>query len=220
MAKKGLVSITTLINQLDKPALKIWANGIGLKGIKLNEYYSETAEAGRIAHQYILSLLGGPTPTTKYILGSAVGLHVMRMISKFKTWLDGKPFGAHFVEQELESIDGYHGRIDWAGVLDGQRTLLDVKSADEVYSDSYLQLSAYRDLLRENGWPVERVGVLLVPRDKESMPVRLIEIPVDLLDAGSQSIQDLLCLYHTMKPLRAFFTERDAQKKKEKKEAA
>jgi hypothetical protein len=215
MGNKGL-SVTTITGQLDKPGLKYWANDIGLKGITIKEYFSETAEAGNIAHEYILSKIGGPAPTIHFDRRSPIGKHVVNMLAKFENWAVGKAFEAHFVEKEFVSSQGYYGRLDWAGILDGQRTLIDIKSADEVYQESYLQLSAYRDLLLENGWPVDRAVVLLVPRDKEDMPVTPVEIPDDLLEAGTVSFYELLKLYQTLKPLRSHF----AARKRDKEEAA
>ena len=33
-----MIAVTTLINLLDKPALKYWANKQGLKGIDINKF--------------------------------------------------------------------------------------------------------------------------------------------------------------------------------------
>jgi hypothetical protein len=220
MGKKGLISVTTIVGQLDKPALKSWANTIGLKGISISAYFSETAEAGKIAHQYILSRLGGPNPTTRFDKNSVIGGHVARMLAKFEEWVAGRTFETHFIEKTFESAHGYYGRLDWAGILDGKRTVLDIKSADDVYQESCLQLAGYRELLVENGWPVERAVVLLVPREKEDMPVTPIEISDELLEAGAASFMELLTLYRTLQPLRSYFSARGAQKKKDKKEAA
>jgi hypothetical protein len=216
MGKKGMISVSTVTGQLDKPGLKYWSNALGLKGIALNQYLSETTEAGKIAHQFILSRLGGPNPTMRVDPKSVIGIHVHRMLAKFDEWISDKTFEPHFVEKTFESSSSmYYGRLDWAGILDGKRTVLDIKSADEVYQESYLQLSAYRELLIENEWPVERAIVLLVPRDKEDMPVTPVEIPDDLLEAGVASFLGLLRLYQTMAPLRSYFSKRSSQKEKE-----
>jgi hypothetical protein len=215
MAKIRPISVSTIIGQLDKPGLKAWANALGLKGIPLDGYFNEVTEAGKLAHQHILSLLGGPEPTTKFDPQSVIGRHVARMLDKFDEWTTGKIFEAHFVEKTLESPLGYYGRLDWFGVLDGQRTVMDIKSADAVYAESYLQLAAYHKLLEENGNLVDRAIVLLVPRDKEDMPVTPVEIPSDLLEASKASFMDLLRLYRTMAPLRSHFSALSTKKKKE-----
>jgi hypothetical protein len=220
MGKNGLISVSTIISQLDKPALKQWANALGLKGVSLNAYYSETAEAGKIAHQYILAQLGGPKPTTDYRPQSIIGEHVDRMLAKFRAWGEGHMFHADFVEATLESPLGFYGRPDWAGTLDGKRTVLDIKSADDVYIEYFLQISAYWDLLQANKWEPERAIILLVPRDRQNMPVTPVELPNDLVESGSLVFLELLQVYRSLAPLKKYFSARSAQKKNDTKEVA
>ncbi|MCX6577804.1 MAG: hypothetical protein NTV82_15610, partial [Candidatus Aminicenantes bacterium] len=51
--------VTTITGILDKPALKVWANKIGLQGIEINKYVDALAAVGTLAHDMILADLSG-----------------------------------------------------------------------------------------------------------------------------------------------------------------
>src|SRR4030042_6490702 len=49
--------VTTVTNQLNKPALIIWANRLGLQGIDSNKFRDDKADIGTLAHEMILAHL-------------------------------------------------------------------------------------------------------------------------------------------------------------------
>jgi hypothetical protein len=210
MGKKGLISVTTITGQLDKPGLKYWANSLGLAGTALKDYFSETAEAGKIVHQNILDMLSGHGASIDVDPFSTIGKHVKKMMDKFKAWLPGKSFHMELCEETLESANGYYGRLDWYGILDGKVTLMDIKSADAPYQENFLQLAGYYMLLRENGHEPEQAIILLVPRDDDLMPVTPVIVPPDMLNTSMEIFSTLVQLNKVSAPLRSYFSRKKA----------
>ena len=67
-----------------------------------------------------------------------------------------------FVSETLK----YGGTIDCYCTLDGKPTLLDFKTGKAIYEEYFVQLAAYRNLLEEQGLPVERCQILRIGRDE------------------------------------------------------
>lgn len=75
------------------------------------------------------------------------------------------------VEKQLvHPVWNYSGRPDWIGVLRGHPglTLLDWKPYGAISPAWRLQVAAYRELARANGYPVERVGVVQRQKGKRA----------------------------------------------------
>ena len=48
---------TTITSILDKPALKFWANNLGLKGISVSKYVDNLADIGTLCHKMVENYL-------------------------------------------------------------------------------------------------------------------------------------------------------------------
>ena len=56
--------VTTVLGVLNKPALIIWANRLGLQGIDSSKYRDEMADIGTLAHQMIVDYFKGEKTNT------------------------------------------------------------------------------------------------------------------------------------------------------------
>jgi len=63
---------------------------------------------------------------------------------------------AHMISDNL----GFAGTLDRVVEIDGDKILLDIKTSNSLQPTHWLQLSAYNELIKENGVKVDKVGIL------------------------------------------------------------
>ncbi len=63
---------------------------------------------------------------------------------------------AHMISDKL----GFAGTLDRVVEIDGEKILLDIKTSNSLQPTHWLQLSAYNELIKENGVKVDKVGIL------------------------------------------------------------
>jgi len=171
-AGKRVPGTTTITGVMDKPALKYWANQIGLMRIKIREYVDELAQAGTLAHQMIQWELEGvpyDTDLLKQYSADTISLAETSVI-KFLYWRDEVGFEAIWTEKQMVSeIHQYGGMVDAYGVLtkkSDEKVIADIKTAKAVYDDMYTQVAGgYGLLCQENGYPYSRVLIVRVGRN-------------------------------------------------------
>ena len=167
--------VTTVLGILNKPALVIWANQLGLQGIDSSKYRDEMADIGTLAHQMILNYFQKIDTDTSEYSKSQIDLAENCMLS-FWEWEKGHKIEVILAEVQLISKEyGYGGTIDCFCKLDGQPTLLDFKTGKAIYPEFFYQLAAYEQLLAEAGHLIEVTRILRIGRDAdEGFEERLI----------------------------------------------
>ena len=164
---------TTITAILAKPALIPWANKLGLQGIDSSKYVDEKASVGTLAHAMIQTFLrevikedvfdinmGDYTPnqTNQALLSFA----------KFKKWYNENDIEPILSEVGFVSEDyKFGGTIDLYCKLNGEYTLVDFKTCKAIYSEHFIQLAAYEQLLVENGHEVGGCRILRIGRDED-----------------------------------------------------
>lgn len=63
---------------------------------------------------------------------------------------------AHMISDNL----GFAGTLDRVIEIDGEKILMDIKTSNSIQPTHWLQLSAYNELIKENGVKVDKVGIL------------------------------------------------------------
>jgi hypothetical protein len=198
-AAGGIVpGTTTITGLLNKPQLVPWANKLGLQGIDSKAYTEEKAVIGTLAHKMVTDyLLQMPTETKEY--------------SKFQTdaaensflsylrWAEHKTIDPILIEKPLVSEEfQYGGTADIYAKVDGVVELIDLKTGG-IFDEHVVQVCAYKHLLVENGYPVERVRILGIPRDDDD---GFTERLVSDTSAGWRIFCHLLAVYHDLKKLK------------------
>lgn len=145
-------------------ALIAWANREGLEGRLHTAARDAAATTGTIAHELVLSRMGGPAPDLAGY--DPTDIKTARIPEHHSLgWLEEHEVEGIVVEQPLSSGKlGYGGTPDWYGILDGVPTVLDIKTSSGVYTSHFVQCSAYAALLEDAGHRVERIAVLHLPR--------------------------------------------------------
>lgn len=123
-------SVTKLIGLLDKPALLKWANKIGLQGINLEDYRSESKQKGINYHDDVENFI-----TSGLLTDNDKFNQKMQKFFSDKTVID--------VERNIEH-ELFVGRYDVKLVWQGFTFICDYKSSSNVYFEQKLQLAAYK----------------------------------------------------------------------------
>lgn len=161
--------VTTVLGILNKPALIIWANRLGLQGIDSSKYRDEMADIGTLAHQMILDYFNKVATDTSDYSKNQIDLAENCLLS-FWEWGKGHKIEVLMAEKQLVSSQyGYGGTIDCFCKLDEQLTLLDFKTGKAIYPEMLYQLAAYEQLLIEADQPMFNTDkrILRIGRDED-----------------------------------------------------
>ena len=138
---------------------------IVLEGIDSSKYTDEAATVGTLAHALIQADLQDDTVDRNLYSPQQMDLAENAVLSFFE-WKKRHKIEVIFCEQQMVSDKMlYGGTVDCYCKLDGKPTLLDFKTGKAIYEEYFVQLAAYAELLKENGYPVEEVRILRVGRD-------------------------------------------------------
>jgi len=185
--------VTTIIGQLNKPALIPWANKMGLQGIDTNRYVDNLAQAGTLAHHLILCHHKEEVPDMSDFTENQVDLAGNSLMS-YQAWESQHTIEPLLIEVPLVSDTlKYGGTPDLYCNLDGVWTLLDFKTSKALYPEVMYQLAAYRNLIQDCGHRVDQCIALRIGREEsEGFEVK----PGLNMDAAFGIFQSLLELYY------------------------
>ncbi len=163
---KRVPGVTTFIGVLNKPALVSWANNLGLQGINVKDYVDDKADIGTLVHEMMFCDLKGEKADTSYY--TAIQIEIAKnSFKKYLNWKKQHTIKSIVLEYGMVSEKyQYGGTIDNYCLLDGVPTLIDYKTSKAIYSEMFIQVAAYRQLLKEHGHKVKNVAILRVGRDE------------------------------------------------------
>jgi len=191
--------VTTVLGILNKPALVIWANRLGLQGIDSTKYRDEMADIGTLAHQMIVDYFNKVKTDTSEYSQSQIDLAENCLLS-FWEWEKGHKIEVIMAEAQLVSQEyGFGGTIDCFCKLDGQPTLLDFKTGKAIYPEMFYQLAAYEQLLAEAGKLIEVTRILRIGRDADE---GFEERSVGKLDKHFELFKHCLAIYNLQKEVK------------------
>lgn len=193
--------VTTITGLLNKPALVRWANQLGLQGIDSTKYVDKAAEIGTLAHAMVEEYLGG-RPVDYEAYSADVRDQAENALISFFEWEKTHPLKAILLEEELVSDKyRYGGTIDCYAEMDGKRWLIDFKTGKGIYDEYGIQVSAYRELLRQHGYTVDGVRILRIGRDEtEGFEDRVLG--ASYLNDCFRIFKHLLKVYYLRKKLK------------------
>ena len=193
-------SVTTILGVLNKPALLVWANNLGLQGYKMGEYVDELAQVGTCAHLMITSMLQGQKPDLDDFSKVQIDMAENSVLS-FLEWQRQNDF--YIIETELQLVSEnlrYGGTIDCYCKLNNKFTILDFKTGKSIYDEHLLQVSAYKHLAEENGFKVEQVGILQIGRTEDE---GFSECYISDTETHWELFKSCLNIYHLQKALKS-----------------
>lgn len=189
---------TTITGLLNKPYLVKWANDLGLEGIDSSKYRDEAAVVGTLAHALVQENITGEKVDLSQYSAMDIDLAENSVLS-FLEWRKTHVLKPIVCEVPLVSEKmRYGGTVDCYCDLDGVPTLLDFKTSKQVYDEYFVQLSAYKELLEEHGYPVKTCKILRIGRDETE---GFEERTVMHTDRYFTIFSDLLDIYYIKKEL-------------------
>jgi len=163
---KIVPGVTTICGVLNKPALVKWANNMGLQEIDTTKYVDKAAEIGTLAHEMVQEHLGGEAVDYALYAPDTIDKAENALLSFFE-WEKSHEIAAELLEARFVSDTlRYGGSIDCYGELDGKMWLVDFKTGKGIYPEHGIQVSAYKNLLEEQGHVVDGVRILRIGRDE------------------------------------------------------
>jgi hypothetical protein len=159
--------VTTIIGLRAKDALVGWAFGVGKSNPDLKsiyQYTDELAEIGSAAHAIIGAHLKGVDPDLSDFTPNTVqaaGVPVM----KFMEWKLGHKF--ELIASEKSYVSDKHrfgGTLDVLAKIDGQVTVLDIKTGKSIFPEHFFQCAAYAELVAETGLRPDAIRILQIGR--------------------------------------------------------
>ena len=169
-AGKRLPGSTTVLGVIDKPALKFWANTIGLEGIMIREYVDGLAEIGTLAHEMVHSYLRDKPMNLDDWAPNQVKAATVSY-DKFREWALPRKIEVILAEEPMVSeLYQFGGTPDIIARVDGVLTLIDIKTSKAIYDEHAWQVSSYCKLAEENhigGESIKQGLIVQIGRNKE-----------------------------------------------------
>lgn len=194
--KKGnlLPGVTTIVSDWGEKGGTImnWAWRMDLDGIDIYDYMHEMKAIGKLAHSIITDgLAKRETDYTRYSQEQIDAAQNSAL--SYYEWKKGHKIEPLVIETSFVSDKwGYGGTIDIYGVIEKNFELIDLKTGSGVYPSHFVQIAAYRELLQENGYKVDRCRILNIPRTEDEA---FQEVIVTNLDTWFEIFKGLLMAY-------------------------
>lgn len=195
---KRVPSVTTVLSLLNKPMLVKWANNLGLQGINSTGYVNNLAEIGTLAHYFVECDCNNTEPDLEKYSINQIEIAKTALI-KWHKWVKEINFKPIKNEMSLTHADlKFGGTIDLYSMVNGMKTLIDIKTSNSLYLEHYIQLSAYAKLLTHHGNTVDRVMIVRIGRNpNEGFQVK--ELFTDDLNELFKIFKLLLDVYNLKK---------------------
>jgi len=168
-------SVTEIITVLDKPALRIWFGREVFRAVVADPTIREkealaapykVSDDAKSRGSTIHSIVAAWVHSQTYIDG--IQEKYQGYAKAFYRWIEDNHIAIQEHERTVHSRKfGYAGTLDMLVVLNGtgRKLVVDVKTGKDIYPEAFLQLSAYRQALKEEGLEVDGVAVLLLQDD-------------------------------------------------------
>lgn len=210
--------VSSVVKVLNKPALVLWAWGLGIKGIDYRKYVDDKADIGTLGHAMIMAELSHNPLKDEFLkdfTANQIDAAENAALSAFE-WLKGHKLEEFVLETPRVSEQfAFGGTPDFYGKVDGAWTVLDFKTGKGLYDDMFSQCAGYAVAILESGFPVEQIMLLNVPRSEdENFTIKAMR------DWGDYEEIFLCCLqiYQAQGRIKAADKETAVAIKKSKKE--
>jgi len=166
--KTPVPGVTTVLGLLQKPALIPWANKLGLSGIDVSKYVDDLADIGTIAHAMITDHLSGMETDYGDYSSNQIDMASNSVLSFWEWEKEHKVEEVYFCERPLVSIEhGYGGTLDIYAKVNSKKEIIDLKTGKGIWPEHIYQVATLKKLLEENGYEVDGVRVLNIPRTED-----------------------------------------------------
>lgn len=207
-ADKRVPGCTTVTGVLDKPALKAWANKLGLDGISIDKYVDSLAQIGTLSHYLIECHCLGVKPDLGDVTPNQISLAENSAI-KWIMWQDKVKFVPEHNELILVSEQyQFGGTIDIVGKIGDKRVLIDIKTSKGIFAEHCLQVAGGYSLLAKEHvdsiGPIDEVIITRVGRDSNE-GFEQFNVPEELRRLAEQCFIDCRAVYSSKQAVEKYF---------------
>jgi len=204
---EAVKATNTKPSKLKKGEAMVWAFNVGQqrKYASLYGNRDKAADIGFIAHEILRAREMGAEIDNSNIAPDNWEI-ALKCVASHDKWFEGMQIETIFCEKEMVSeVYLYGGKIDKYAYVTGEETLIDYKSGKDIYDEYFYQLTAYVNLLLENGHSVKRAIIVNMPKTKgDSFKVDSKSVET-LFEAG---YFDMFCAakdaYYASKKIKAY----------------
>ena len=171
--EEEVASVTTILKVLNKPTLVKWANSLGFRRQSVDDVLEESSVIGTYVHTLLYAhlmkkdlLWCGQKHVSKSLL--------VPYIKNFREWKENNEIEPIFMEKKF-SCDKFGGTVDFYGIINGKKTILDFKTSKSFQMTMFLQLSAYKYMLELENYEVEQVAIMRVNVDRIHIKIMTAE---------------------------------------------
>ena len=163
---------TTIIGQLDKKFLLMWAYRLATQGIKFWEITNLSKNIGTITHYLIECYCKSEKPNQDFLddYSKKENKFAENSFQLFKQWLE--LHDVIIVNTEYQMVSEKHrygGTPDITAYVDKVLSICDIKTGSGVYPEVKYQLSAYKQLYDENNnADIQQCIVIHIPYEKHN----------------------------------------------------
>lgn len=198
---KPVARVTEIIsNMIHSDSLMYWANSLGFRGIKYKDELNRAANVGTEAHQAIEIFL-------KEKLSAENNIPFLG----FKLWYDivtkniGIPIKVIFVEHTI-TCQWFGGTLDALLMIGDKIYLVDFKTSNHVTYKYFIQLSAYRYMLKNiEGIDIDGVIVLQLDKTEPGFNEYLLNFSIkdhlEFIDKCENTFLSLVYAYYNVKEI-------------------
>lgn len=193
--------VTTVLGLLNKPALVPWANKLGLQGIDVSKYVDDKADIGTLGHAMVTDKLIGQETDTADFSKNQIDLAENCALS-FWEWEKENPIEeVYFCERPMVSeAFRFGGTLDIYAKVNGRKEIIDLKTGSGIYDEHIWQVSALKKLLEENGYEVDGVRIVNIPRTENEAFMQRIASDKEAA-VGWDIFRNLLSVYNLKKEM-------------------
>lgn len=167
---KGVPRVTEILSaMLHEQSLMEWSNAMGLyKHLKYRDILDQASDIGTYTHKAIEEYLSENKDLDEKELPNNVLHGVHFAFGSFLEWWDIiKSNDYEIIYQEYTLVcKWFGGTLDLYIRINGKKYIVDFKTSNHSSYKHFLQISAYRYMLREQGEDVD--GVIILMLDKKS----------------------------------------------------
>jgi len=188
----------------NKRPLMFWANRMGLEGKTLKEAEEKETTVGSIIHAIVeAELRKQPWPVFEVSLEDMA--RIDNALLGFYEWRDSSQLEVTHTEIELVSEEYQYGTTpDYPSKVRGRRRLIQLKTADGIYPDFFVQMAAEGQAWNENfpEDPIDGYDLLLIGKGDGSFTHMFLPRGAPKMVAGWEVFRHLRALYDLAKAMK------------------
>ena len=187
--------VTTVLGQLNKPAIPAWANKLALSGEDYGQFMQDLASVGTLGHALVTDRLTGIETELEHYDASQIKRARFAEASFWRWESRNKIEEVMWVERPLVSEKHrFGGTNDIYAVVRGRKCLIELKTGTAIYDTHIFQAGVNKGLMEECGYPVEDAIVACIPRTDDERFADAWLTPAEI-NRGQQIFMHLLAIY-------------------------